>query len=170
MKERGKNNLTGVTGEYYVCAELGKRGILALTTPKNNPLYDVVAISGDAKRTIAIQVKTMSLGNKQGWKLGKDICVRKNNNNLYVVLVNLKQDVEFYIYKYDDLSKRVEEDFDKYMSTPKRDGNAKKDGGFRWHDFKNFIKKDHKRKNKWELLGFNLKKQIQTFVSQISHK
>lgn len=24
------NNLVGVTGEYFVCAELGKRGILAL--------------------------------------------------------------------------------------------------------------------------------------------
>ena len=38
------NNLTGVTGEYFVCAELGKRGILALLTPKNNPLFDVVAL------------------------------------------------------------------------------------------------------------------------------
>lgn len=54
------NNLTGVTGEYFVCAELGKRGILALLTPKNNPLFDVVAVSLDAKRTVTIQVKTMS--------------------------------------------------------------------------------------------------------------
>jgi len=30
------NNLVGVTGEYFVCAELGKRGILALLTPKKN--------------------------------------------------------------------------------------------------------------------------------------
>lgn len=30
-----KNNITGVTGEYFVSAELGKRNILALTTPKN---------------------------------------------------------------------------------------------------------------------------------------
>lgn len=31
-----KNNITGVRGEYFVAAELGKRDILALTTPKNN--------------------------------------------------------------------------------------------------------------------------------------
>ena len=36
--------MVGVTGEYYVCAELGKKGILALLTPKNNPLFDIVAI------------------------------------------------------------------------------------------------------------------------------
>lgn len=33
-----KNNITGVTGEYFVAAELGKRNILALTTPKKQPV------------------------------------------------------------------------------------------------------------------------------------
>ena len=54
------NNFVGVTGEYYVCAKLGKRGILALITPKKNPLFDIVAVSQDAKRMVSIQVKTMS--------------------------------------------------------------------------------------------------------------
>ncbi len=80
---RQSNNLTGVTGEYFVCAELGNQGILALLTPKNNPLFDVVAVSADALRTITIQVKTMSQGNNQGWKLGVDICTKKDNPLLY---------------------------------------------------------------------------------------
>jgi hypothetical protein len=33
----------GVAGEYYVCAVLCRIGILALITPKNNPLYDILA-------------------------------------------------------------------------------------------------------------------------------
>ena len=57
---RKSNNLVGVTGEFFVAAELGKRGILALLTPKNNPLFDIVAVTPDASRTISIQVKTMS--------------------------------------------------------------------------------------------------------------
>ena len=61
-------NLVGTTGEYLVCAELGKREILAVLTPKNNPLFDIIAISRDAKKSVAIQVKTMSSKNKQGWK------------------------------------------------------------------------------------------------------
>lgn len=150
------NNLTGVTGEYFVCAELGKRDILALLTPKNNPLFDVVAVSQDAKRTVTIQVKTMSERNKQGWKLGVDICERKNNPLLYTILVNLtSNEIEYYIYEYDVLSERVEAAYAQYLAIPKRDGNARKDIKFRWYDLKNFIEDDLSRKNNWGLLGFN---------------
>jgi len=115
------NNLTGVTGEYFVCAELGKLGILALITPKNNPLFDIVAVAPDVSRMVSIQVKTMSIGNNQGWKLGLDICQRKNNNNLYVVLVNLTtgKEIEYYIYEYDILSDKVSNLYQEYLNTPK---------------------------------------------------
>lgn len=150
-----KNNITGVTGEYFVAAELGKRNILALTTPKNNPLFDLVAVTLDGEKSIFIQVKTMSIGNKQGWKLGTDICVRRENPNLFTVLVNLKDDyVEYYIYEYDTLSEIVENNYSKYMSTKKRDGGERKDVKFRWHDFKFFTEQDHFRKNNWSILGF----------------
>lgn len=149
------NNLVGITGEYYVCAELGKKGILALLTPKNNPLFDVVAVSPDASRSVTIQVKTMSEHNKQGWKLGKDICVPKNNPLLYTVLVNLtSSEIEYYIYEYDILSGKVNQSYQDYLNTPKRDGGRKKDIDFRWWDFKMFNEDDRKRKNNWEILGF----------------
>lgn len=48
------NHLVGVTGKYFVCAELGKLSILALLTPKNNPLFDIVAVSSDATKTVTI--------------------------------------------------------------------------------------------------------------------
>jgi hypothetical protein len=35
-------NLIGAASEYYVCAELCRRRILALVTPKNNKLIDVL--------------------------------------------------------------------------------------------------------------------------------
>lgn len=150
-----KNNITGVTGEYFVAAELGKRNILALTTPKNNPLFDLVAVKLDGSKSVFIQVKTMSLGNKQGWKLGTDICIKKGNPNLFTVLVNLKaEEIEYYIYEYDALAEIVEQNYKKYMSTEKRDGSARKEVKFRWHDFKYFTAEDHKRKNNWEILGF----------------
>ena len=43
MASRVSKNMIGVAGEYYVCAELCRRNILALVTPKNNPLFDIVA-------------------------------------------------------------------------------------------------------------------------------
>ena len=70
MSEKISPNMTGIAGEYYVCAELCRRNILALVTPKNNPLFDVVAADPLGRRTVAIQVKTMSLRNERGWKVG----------------------------------------------------------------------------------------------------
>lgn len=149
------NNLVGITGEYYVCAELGKRGILALLTPKNNPLFDIVAVSPDASRTVTIQVKTMSERNTQGWKLGMDICAKKNNPSLYTILVNLTgKEIEYYIYEYDLLSKKIDKLYNEYLSTPKRDGGKRKDIAFRWFDLRQFTADDFSRKNKWEILGF----------------
>lgn len=152
---KNSNNLVGATGEYFVCAELGKRGILALLAPKNNPLFDIVAVTPDASRTISIQVKTMSERNNLGWKLGLNICERKNNPLLYTILVNLTgKEIEYYIYEYDVLSERVENVYKDYLKTPKRDGGKRKDIAFRWFDFKNFIEDDHARKDNWDILGF----------------
>jgi hypothetical protein len=150
------NNLVGVTGEYFVCAELGKQGILALLTPKNNPLFDIVAVAPDASRTVTIQVKTMSERNKVGWKLSTGICERKNNKSLYTVLVNLTGgEIEYYIYEYDVLSERIEKAYNNYLSKPKGDGGQKKDVDFRWYNFEYFTNDDHLRKNNWGILGFN---------------
>jgi hypothetical protein len=150
------NSLIGVTGEYYVCAELGKRGILALLTPKNNPLFDIVAVSPDASRSVTIQVKTMSEHNKQGWKLGIDICERKGNSLLFTVLVNLtSSEIEYYIYEYDVLSEKIERSYSEYLNKPKKDGGKRKDIDFRWWDFKMFSEDDFNRKNKWDILGFS---------------
>jgi hypothetical protein len=153
---KNSNNLVGVTGEYYVCAELGKMGILALLTPKNNPLFDIVAVCPSTLKTVLIQVKTMSEENNQGWKLGMDICIRKNNENLFVLLVNVKTNsTDYYTFKYDDLSERVENLYLEYLNTPKRNGENRKDIGFRWLDLKQLSDEEKSRKNKWELLGFN---------------
>src|SRR6266576_4439837 len=62
----GSNTLTGTAGEYYVCAELCRLGYLALLTPKNNPLFDVVVTNVNGTNSVSIQVKTRSVGNKQG--------------------------------------------------------------------------------------------------------
>jgi hypothetical protein len=151
MPIESNNNLVGTAGEYFVCAELCRRGFLALLTPKNNPLFDVIASDQEGARAVSIQVKTRSIRNKQGWKLGKDICNRRSNPNLFVVLVNLEeQDLpEFYIYEYDELADAVDRKYKAYMSTPKRDGGKRKDVGFRWHDTKDFTDDDRRRCNDW---------------------
>ena len=151
MGNKSTNNLVGTAGEYFVCAELCRKGYLALLTPKNNPLFDVIAATQDGSKTVSIQVKTRSIGNKQGWKLGKDITVKRNDPNLFVVLVNLEEAglPDFYIYEYDSLANVVEQNYNTYITTPKRDGTKRKEVGFRWHDTKLFTDDDRKRKNNW---------------------
>jgi hypothetical protein len=150
-------NMIGVAGEYYVCAELCRQNILALITPKNNPLFDIVASDPDGKRIISIQVKTMALENKQGWRLNVSSTEKVGNPNLYVVLVKMRQDGsnDYYVYKHDELAERVARNYLQYIKTPKRDGSKRKDVDFRWFDFREFTEADKARRNKWEFLGFS---------------
>lgn len=154
MAFTSSNNLVGTAGEYFVCAELCRRGYLALLTPKNNPLFDVIASTDDGSKTVSIQVKTRSIGNQQGWKLGKSITTKINNPDLFVVLVNLQEEglPEFYIYQYDALAEVVEKNYRAYMAKPKRDGTKRKDVEFRWHDTNLFSEDDHSRKDNWTLI------------------
>jgi len=152
MDTRSTTNLVGTAGEYYVCAELCRRGYLALLTPKNNPLFDVVATDPDGRHSVSIQVKTRSVHNTQGWKLGTDISKGQAPPGLFVVLVNLEANglPGFYIYEYPVLSERVAQVYHAYISKPKRDGSPKKEVGFRWFDEVSFSDDDHSRKDNWQ--------------------
>ena len=49
--------LTGQVGEHLVCAELGRRGLLATPFAGNVPSFDVLVTNAELK-TLPIQVKT----------------------------------------------------------------------------------------------------------------
>jgi hypothetical protein len=56
MTDKVSKNMIGVAGEYYVCTELCRRNILALVTPKNNPLFDIVAVDPMGRRTVSMAI------------------------------------------------------------------------------------------------------------------
>lgn len=144
------NNLVGAAGEYYVCAELCRQGYLALLTPKNNPIFDVVVTNPDGTKSVSVQVKTRSIHNNQGWKLGAGMSALQARPGTFVVLVNLlSSGAEFYIYEYAVLSQRVADVYAAYMAKPKRDGSFRKEVGFRWFDEVSFIEDDRQRRNNW---------------------
>ncbi|WP_373059988.1 aspartate-ammonia lyase [Zunongwangia sp. H14] len=152
-------NLTGTAGEYFVCSELSQRDILPLLTPKNNPLFDIIATNQDGSRYVAIQVKTMGHGNKQGWKLNKQIQVYKNNPNLFLVLVNLTEggNSDFYVYQYDKFVEKVNCTYQAYIDKPHHiTGKPKKEVNFRWYNFADFAPDDFERKNDWAPIIENL--------------
>ncbi|MHB9032931.1 MAG: hypothetical protein ACYC6L_07775 [Anaerolineae bacterium] len=57
-----RNQRVGRAGEYYVVAELNKRGAFAVPFAGNMPKVDVIACTNDESRTIYLQVKTKRCG------------------------------------------------------------------------------------------------------------
>jgi hypothetical protein len=145
-------NLVGAAGEYFVCAELCRLGYLALLTPKNNPLFDVVATTSDGNTSVSIQVKTRSIHNKQGWKFGANLSTGPSPTNLFVVLVNLKASglPDFVIYDHATLASRINAEYHSYINKPKRDGQPRKEVSFRWFDDVSFTEEDRGRINNWQ--------------------
>jgi len=56
------NKLAGQIGEYLVCAELGRRGLIATPFAGNVPTFDVLA-TDESCRTVPIQVKASRSNN-----------------------------------------------------------------------------------------------------------
>ena len=57
-----KNQQTARAGEYYVAAELNRRGAYAVTFAGNMPKIDIMASNLDQSRIVTIQVKTKRSG------------------------------------------------------------------------------------------------------------
>jgi hypothetical protein len=71
MKPARRNKiLTGVAGEYFVAAELSRRGYVATLTLRNTRGIDILAANADATKSVGIQVKTHH-GKKSQWLLAR---------------------------------------------------------------------------------------------------
>lgn len=81
--------LTGAAGEYYVAAELSRRGWLATVTIKNSPGTDVLAQRLGTGRVIALQVKTAGVGNR--FQLDRKCEAVTTQTNEWFVLVRLQE-------------------------------------------------------------------------------
>lgn len=118
----GKGNFVGNAGEYYVMAELLKRGIIAALAPRNTPSFDILATQNDI--TCRIRVKTKSEeydiwvwnANNEGI-IFKDLHVDGD----FTVLVNLTQDthqLEYFVIPTNILNTWLVSDFQKWAETP----------------------------------------------------
>src|SRR5436305_14785361 len=62
--------LAGVAGEYFVAAELSRRGYIASISLRNTRGIDILAANVAASRTVSIQCKTNQHG-KKAWVLSE---------------------------------------------------------------------------------------------------
>jgi len=153
-----KKGIIGVAGEYFVAAELSQMGIVATLTLKNTPSIDILATNLETGKFANIQVKTMSVHNKEGWRLGKKDEEKSNIKNHYYILVNLQgsgEQPEYYVFPQKILAEQVYAIHRKWLSHPKKDGGKRKDTDIRCYD--PYRQRDQeefgrKYKNNWKIL------------------
>ncbi len=134
---RSAYNITGVAGEYFVAAELSRRGWIATLTLKNTPNIDCIATTPDGHRTLNIQVKTRSIGNRQGWLLTKGIETIVSSNNFYIAFVDLigqGEKPDYFIIPKNDFAKWMTKRHKEWLATPGRRGQAHVDNPIRAFD------------------------------------
>ena len=81
------SQLAGVAGEYFVAAELSRRGFIASITMRNTRGIDILATNSAAKRAVTIQCKSSRDRNKS-WILS-DKAEHFTSKNHYYVFVKL---------------------------------------------------------------------------------
>ena len=78
---------SGVAGEYFVAAELSRRGRIASITLRNTRGIDILASNEAGTRSVMIQVKT-NQGSDRQWLMNKK-AETDRGADLFYVLVNL---------------------------------------------------------------------------------
>lgn len=144
------SGLSGVAGEYFVSAELSRRGYVASITLRNAKGIDILCSNEDASRQIGIQVKTNKRANRE-WVLNSK-SEDYYADNLFYVFVNLnnnKSHPDYFVVPSTEVAKHVKEAHATWLSTPGRGGKVHNDNTLR-----KFVDVKEEYKDRWDLLGF----------------
>ena len=79
--------LSGVAGEYFVAAELSRRGFIASITLRNTRGIDILVAHANGRRFLGIQVKT-NQHSQRSWPLHEKV-ETTSRPDLFFVFVNL---------------------------------------------------------------------------------
>lgn len=141
--------LAGVAGEYFVAAELSKRGYIASISLRNTQGIDILATNTAASRTVTIQCKTTQRGTK-AWVLSdkSEKYFAPNHFYVFVVLGGLDRRPTYHIVPSESVACWVAEDHQKWLRTPGRNGQAHADNAVR-----RFVDPKDDYLERWDLLG-----------------
>lgn len=148
-----KTGRIGVAGEYFVMAELTRRGYVASLTSKNTKAIDLLVSDKNGKQLAAIQVKTCDNIKQQKWKMSSS--VEKNDAaNLYYVFVNMNDGAEpsYYVVPSKYVAYRVAQDYKDFLDTPAKNGEKHRETTMRTFAFVD-EEEQMQYKDAWYLLG-----------------
>lgn len=133
------NQLIGVAGEYYVAAELSRRGYLAAITLRNSDGVDILVSNLDGDKTTAVQVKTTMKNFR--WVLSKKIEDEIEKKKIFVFVKIFEDDTkspEYIIVKGEILGAFIKEGHQKWLNSPGKKGQQRKDTNLREFNLKYF--------------------------------
>ncbi len=141
--------LTGVAGEYFVAAELSRRGYIASISLRNTRGIDILATNQAATRSITIQCKTNQRGAKT-WMLNQksEDFFALNHYYVFVALGPATERPRFHVVPSQAVAKFITASHQQWLRTPGRGGRPHIDTAMR-----NFRDEDDAYLDRWELLG-----------------
>lgn len=135
--------LSGITGEYYVAAELSRRGYLAAITLRNSDGVDMLVSNIQGDKLFSIQVKTTQ--NKRKWVLTKKVETEYSEKK-YFVFVSIPPDInimpEFIVIQSEVLAKNIKNGHINWLASPGKNGKLRNDSNMRQFDPQFFKKSE----------------------------
>ena len=141
--------LAGVAGEYFVAAELSRRGIIASITLRNTRGTDIIATNSTASKTVTIQCKTSRTVTKI-WILGDKSEDYFSDTHFYA-FVGLGDDNQrpvFHIVPSCVVAETIKSSHRAWLMGTTPSGKPRKDSSIR-----KFADKDDRYLERWDLLG-----------------
>ena len=150
QKTRRNKILTGIAGEYFVAAELSRRGYVASITLRNTRGIDILASNADATKSVGIQVKTTK-GKKAYWLLSQKAEADILENLFYAfVKLNGSGAPEYFIVRRAEVANYVRENNKAWLAMPGKSGKPHRPNNIRV-----FRDPDNKYLDNWEVLGLD---------------
>jgi hypothetical protein len=110
-------------GEFFVIAELTRRGWTAAATARNNSVYDILAKRGDEFAAIRVKTKTSAETHFE-WsaKPNGDVFMQITPEHDFCVLVDIPKEGDagpiYYVAPTPIIDKWLRDDFQKWVTTP----------------------------------------------------
>jgi len=140
--------LAGVSGEYFVAAELSRRGFICSVTLKNTKGIDILVCNEAATKNLGIQVKTNQI-NRSEWVLNEK-SEKLDDENIFYVFVNLRNIAElpeFYVVPSKVVAKFTSTNHKKWLSEKGKKGQQRNDSTMR-----KFKDTEKEYLNRWDLI------------------
>jgi hypothetical protein len=150
--------MCGVAGEYFVAAELSRRGYIASITLRNTRGVDILASNREATKSVAIQVKASQRGTPE-WILNEKIergdqLLSGIPENVFFVFVNIPPSGDppsYHVISRTEVARLAREGHESWLALPGRGGRP--------HSANNPIRKfkdfDGKYLGAWSSLGLD---------------